>query len=55
MKLRAYRWLTQFFKWLSKSAERGVERFDYCEACGERKYTSRGCVGRALTYKAVQS
>ena len=55
MKLLTYRWLTLLFRWLSSAAERGVERFDYCEACGECKYSSSGCVGRPLTYKAVRA
>lgn len=54
MKLFIYRYLTQMFRWFAEISERGVERFNYCEACGECKYSSSGCVGRPLTYKAVR-
>lgn len=54
MKLFICHQLTKFFRWLSNAAERGVERFDYCEACGECKYSSRGCVGRPLNYREVR-
>jgi hypothetical protein len=53
MKLFIYRALTHFFKWLAEVAEQGSQRFDYCDHCGEQKWTSRGCVGRVITYKAV--
>ena len=53
MKFFVYRQLTLLCRWVAEVATQGEYRFNVCEDCGESKYYGQPCVGRILTYKAV--
>jgi hypothetical protein len=53
MKFFIYRMLVRFFTWLESVSAKATYRFDVCENCGESKFYSQPCVGRVITYKAV--